>query len=571
MKVSVAIIVKNEEDIIRRCLDCVSKMADQVVVVDTGSTDKTKEIIRNEYSDVELYESEKFNKDTHFSDFEFGTAKNEAIDRCVNPWVIWWDADDFMDDASIDRVKVIAKDSALDVVYDFMIVFGTSNFYHSRMFPNGRGIRFDENHSCHEFLTATKGARRFKRGDIKIQHLPGKKGGLPSVERNIKIMEKDYYVKGRKDSRTLFYLANSYREDKQYAEAVKFYEEYLTKSKFVEERMFSRYYKARCHFLLGERKKAVREALMAIAEDDRFAEPYCLLGDMYFSFEKYENAKAWYTLAKILNSPPKDSVLFVMPHLYNKYPKRKIKECDDAVSKGVPQEKKEIKKNLTKSNEKVVGIEVLASTDGQLKSALAISSFVRNFPHVKVKPVVSKGKLIDAIFSGIDNVYMGDEDVAGTLKIDIPSNLKDKNSVEWMSRSLGFIPKRLNSSHAYSNGEKDPKKILLVTEFEGGEEWPSFKWELLAEKLEGNGYDVKYYNDFILEEKDCNYGLIIGQSEIAPSLSQLINTKAIIMHPDMKSVDNYSYDGQVGIVQKINKITVNEVFKQVENFLVEVK
>jgi glycosyltransferase involved in cell wall biosynthesis len=572
MKISVAIIVKNEEDIIRRCLNCVSKFADQIVVVDTGSTDKTKEIINEEYSSVELYDSKKFNKDTHFSDFEFGTAKNEAVDRCVNPWVIWWDADDFMDDASIDKIKITARDSALDVIYDFRIVFGTSKFYHSRMLPNGKGIRFDEDHSCHEFLTAKKGIRRFKRDDIKIQHLPGKKGGLPSAERNVKIMEKDYYVKGRKDSRTLFYLANSYRELKNNKEAIKFYEEYLSKSKWKEERLFARYYKSRCHFMLEENRKAVNEALMAITEDDRFAEPYCFLGDMYSSFGKYEKAKAWYTMAKILKSPPKDSVLFVMPNLYSDYPKKKIKDCDNAISKKLfPEENKDVKKKSAKIDEKIIGIEVLASPDGQLKSALAIDSFVRNFPHVKVKPVVSKGKLMNSIFDKMDNIYMGKEDVCGTLKIEVPSNLKNKNSVEWMSRSLGFVPKGINSSHSYSELKKDPKKILLVTEVEGGEEWPSFKWELLAEKLEGGGYDVKYYNDFILDEKDCNYGLVVGQASIAPSLSKLINTKAIIIHPDMKSVENFSYDGQLSIVQKINKITVNEVFERVENFLVEVK
>ena len=214
---------------------------------------------------------------------------------------------------------------------------------------------------------------------------------------------------------------------------------------------------------------------------------------------------------------------------------------------------------------------MISSPDGQLRSALAIGYFVRNFPDVRVKPIALKGRIINTIFDGIENVCMGDEKVVETLKMEVPLNLRDKNSVEWMARSLGFVPKDLSSSHAYTKVKKDPKKVLLVTEFTDGEEWPSFKWELLSEKLRGNGCDVKYYNDFILDEKDWNYGLVIGQSEIAPSLAQLIDTKAIIMQPDMDSVNNHSYDGQVNIVQKIDKITVNDVFQQVENFLVEVK
>ena len=113
-----------------------------------------------------------------------------------------------------------------------------------------------------------------------------------------------------------------------------------------------------------------------------------------------------------------------------------------------------------------------------------------------------------------------------------------------------------------------------MTELEDGEQGPSFKWELLSDKLKDNGYEVEYYNDFILEEKDFwnhGYGLIIGQNSIAPSLAQLTNANAIIIHPNTKSVNNYGYEKQINIIQKIDKITVNDVFQRVENFLVEVE
>ena len=46
MALSVCLIVKNEEEVIARCLNCVKKFADEIVAVDTGSTDKTVEIIK---------------------------------------------------------------------------------------------------------------------------------------------------------------------------------------------------------------------------------------------------------------------------------------------------------------------------------------------------------------------------------------------------------------------------------------------------------------------------------------------------------------------------------------------
>ena len=42
--ISVCMIVKNEEEVLARCLACITSFADEIVIVDTGSTDKTKEI-----------------------------------------------------------------------------------------------------------------------------------------------------------------------------------------------------------------------------------------------------------------------------------------------------------------------------------------------------------------------------------------------------------------------------------------------------------------------------------------------------------------------------------------------
>ena len=83
MLISVAIIVKNEESILRRCLDCVSFFADEIVVVDTGSTDRTKEIASG-HPLVKLYDSELFDKNTQIHDFSFSKAFLIFIIVCVD-------------------------------------------------------------------------------------------------------------------------------------------------------------------------------------------------------------------------------------------------------------------------------------------------------------------------------------------------------------------------------------------------------------------------------------------------------------------------------------------------------
>ena len=79
---SVILITKNEEANIRTCLESV-RWADQIVVVDAGSTDKTLPIAR------------RFTKHVYVRRWDgFGAAKNYALKKCKGEWILWIDADE---------------------------------------------------------------------------------------------------------------------------------------------------------------------------------------------------------------------------------------------------------------------------------------------------------------------------------------------------------------------------------------------------------------------------------------------------------------------------------------------
>lgn len=82
MSLSVAIITKNEEANLRRTLESV-KWADEIVVVDSGSTDRTCEIAR-EYGAKVFVEEWK----------GFARQKNSALDKCTKEWILSLDADE---------------------------------------------------------------------------------------------------------------------------------------------------------------------------------------------------------------------------------------------------------------------------------------------------------------------------------------------------------------------------------------------------------------------------------------------------------------------------------------------
>lgn len=96
-KLSVAIITLNEEENIKRCLESV-EWADEIVILDSGSTDQTKEICRKFGSRV--FETEWLG---------FGETKQKAVDYCKNKWVLVLDADEEISHNLTQKIKKILR------------------------------------------------------------------------------------------------------------------------------------------------------------------------------------------------------------------------------------------------------------------------------------------------------------------------------------------------------------------------------------------------------------------------------------------------------------------------------
>jgi len=84
--ISVVIIAKNEEERIRRCLESVKDLADEIIVVDDFSTDKTVEIVQSLGAKV-------FRRNL---DNNFSAQRNFGIEKANNEWILFLDADEFI-------------------------------------------------------------------------------------------------------------------------------------------------------------------------------------------------------------------------------------------------------------------------------------------------------------------------------------------------------------------------------------------------------------------------------------------------------------------------------------------
>ena len=96
-EISLCMIVRDEEDVLRRCLESAVPLVDEIIIADTGSKDKTCEIAR-EFTD-QVY---------HFDWCDdFAAARNFAFSKASKPFCMWLDADDVI--LPEDQQKFLAR------------------------------------------------------------------------------------------------------------------------------------------------------------------------------------------------------------------------------------------------------------------------------------------------------------------------------------------------------------------------------------------------------------------------------------------------------------------------------
>lgn len=167
-KFSLTMIVKDEENCIKRCLDSVRDLADEIVIVDTGSTDQTVEICRSYNAQIFSYP---WNNN-------FADARNFGLNQVKGEWILWLDADEEV----IWENQDLFKEDTLFKNYDAFSV-PLINFYgdqvnldevaqiaQPRIFRNHKGFRFEN--KIHEWLNLSKAYEEDRVGfiDLKVYH-----------------------------------------------------------------------------------------------------------------------------------------------------------------------------------------------------------------------------------------------------------------------------------------------------------------------------------------------------------------------------------------------------------------
>ena len=91
VKLSLCMIVKDEQDVLARCLASAAELADEIVIADTGSRDNTKEIAKS-FTDKVF--------DFAWED-DFSAARNFSFSKATGDYVMWLDADDVIEESDL--------------------------------------------------------------------------------------------------------------------------------------------------------------------------------------------------------------------------------------------------------------------------------------------------------------------------------------------------------------------------------------------------------------------------------------------------------------------------------------
>lgn len=164
--ISMCMIVKNEEEILKRCLDSYAGTYDELIIVDTGSTDNTKEIALQYTEKVYDYQWKQ----------DFADARNYAFSKASCDYIFSADADEVLDDtnrrAYIDLKSVILPE--IDIVQmkyvndsEFNTVYNFKKEYRPKLFKRLRTFTWIS--PIHETVRLTP---VIFDSDIEIMHMP---------------------------------------------------------------------------------------------------------------------------------------------------------------------------------------------------------------------------------------------------------------------------------------------------------------------------------------------------------------------------------------------------------------
>lgn len=229
-QLSICMIVKNEEQYLENCLESIKELANEIIVVDTGSVDETVRIAKK--FGAKIYH---FDWNDNFSD-----ARNYALEKVTQPWTLILDADEVINSHDIDKIRNLVKNE--NIAYNFItrnyvdsrniegIISCTGEYPNEekdsigwcksekvRLFPTILGIKFEG--QIHELVENSLKRLNIevRNSDVFIHHFGYRKNNKNKQEEYLKLSQTKAKTQ---DEKSLYELALQYMSLNNYDEAL---------------------------------------------------------------------------------------------------------------------------------------------------------------------------------------------------------------------------------------------------------------------------------------------------------------------------------------------------------------
>ena len=288
MTISLCMIVKNEETTLARCLNSVVGIADEIIIVDTGSTDRTKEIA-GRYTDKIF--------DFPWVD-DFAAARNFSFSKATMEYCMWLDAGDILLSADQTNLKKLKMELPVEtdvVMMRYHTAFDeagnpTFSYYRERIVRNHAGFFWQG--AVHEVITP---AGTIVSSEIAVTR---RKLRPSDPDRDLRIFEKLL-----RDGRPLtpheqFYYAQELYYHRRFQEADEAFTTFLDDGHgWIGNQIDACRLRADCRYQQGHAQQALESLLQRFAFDLPRAPVCCDIGKHFFDRRNYRVACFWYEQA----------------------------------------------------------------------------------------------------------------------------------------------------------------------------------------------------------------------------------------------------------------------------------
>lgn len=285
--ISACLIVKNEESVLERCLLSLEGLVDEIILVDTGSTDLTKEIGKRFHCKI---------FDFAWVD-DFSAARNFSFEKAVMDYIYVADADEMIDEENKKRFMdlkqcMLPEIELVQMKYTNQLQYNTTyNFdteYRPKLFKRNRQFSWQD--PIHETVRLEP---VIYDSEIEIIHMPQGNHGRRDFDIFKKLIEKKTSLS--KNLRFMYarelFVAG---EDSDFLEAEDYFTGLLLKEQTEEELKRIQCILTRCGRIKGDGAQILKHALKNIACDKASAEVCYEVGEYFFETGDFNEAVIWF-------------------------------------------------------------------------------------------------------------------------------------------------------------------------------------------------------------------------------------------------------------------------------------